>query len=501
MWLSKFRWFVKWFTSCAFLFSTQTFAHPAVNEYFNQIKHNPKKLHRFLHEMPKGGELHYHFSGGVYPEVMLKQAQKKGYCVDKTTLSLAPSAQPCDINSRDLPNQAQLYKKILRAWSMDHFRSDRESGHDHFFSTFYKFDAVFQENRAHFLAPVLLRAAAQHEHYMELMFLPKNVPSGPLVEAELSLPQLEERYQALIHDTRFQSSVLKVAEEVDEIKRVSTRDLHCKQHPQQRVCHLQTKFIYHALREQPLQGLFAQVLQGFLAAERSREIVGVNLVQAEDGPLSLRDYKKHMAIFGFLHQKYPQVHITLHAGELSDQLGKPEDRQSHIHDAVFQGKAERIGHGVDILNEIHHDELLRYMGKHAIPVEINLSSNSAILNISGSLHPLRPYLNHHVPIVLSTDDEGVLRTSLTHEYQLAAVEHELDYDTLKLLSRNTLTYSFLPGESLWKKRNSNELVTPCINLYSATCLKYVAHSQKAKLQRELEMDYIAFEKRVKNRHE
>jgi adenosine deaminase len=489
-----FKWLI---SSALFSLSMQVFAYPSVNEYFNQIKQDHKALNQFLYNMPKGGELHYHFSGGVYPEVMLEFAKKKRYCVDKITFALLPPSQSCQgMNSRDLQKKSHWYQKILHAWSMDHFQKGQESGHDHFFSTFRKFNTVFHDNRSHLLAPVIRRAAAQHEHYIELMFSPKNLPAGRLIEAPLNLVHLETRYQTLIHDPAFQLSVSKTIGEIDKIKRVAKHDLDCDKRANQRSCQLETKFIYHAFREQPLQGLFAQVLQGFLAAEQSDEIVGVNLVQAEDGPISLRDYKKHMAIFGFLHQKYPRVHITLHAGELSDQLGKPQDRQSHIHDAIFKGKAERIGHGVDILSERNHEALLRYMAKKYLPVEINLSSNAKILNVAGSLHPLKQYLNYHVPVVLSTDDEGILRTSLTHEYQLAAVEYDLDYETLKLLSRNALTYSFLPGGSLWDTHNPHEFVGPCRNLNSAACLNHVAHSPKAKLQRALELDYIAFEKRI-----
>ena len=94
------------------------------------------------------------------------------------------------------------------------------------------------------------------------------------------------------------------------------------------------------------------------------------------------------------------------------------------------------------------------MAKNHIVVETNLTSNAELLNISGDDHPLPFYLQHHVPVVLSTDDEGILRIDLTHEYQSAVERYALSYQTLKMLNRNSLTYSFLPGESLWADANA-----------------------------------------------
>ena len=64
-------------------------------------------------------------------------------------------------------------------------------------------------------------------------------------------------------------------------------------------------------------------------------------------------------------------------------------------------------------------------------------------------HPLPLYLNHGVPTSLSTDDEGVDRTNLTREYEKAATTFDFSYLTLKNFARNSITYSFLPGEALW----------------------------------------------------
>jgi adenosine deaminase len=221
--------------------------------------------------------------------------------------------------------------------------------------------------------------------------------------------------------------------------------------------------------------------------------VGINIVQKEHGPLSMKYYNQQMAIIHYLKGLYPTVHIALHAGELIPDFVKPQDIKYHIHNAIFIGQAERIGHGTDIMYEDNASELANYMATHHIPVEINLTSNADILNVKGANHPIYFYLKHHVPIVLSTDDEGILRTNLTHEYYKAVMEYGIDYPTLKQFNRNTLTYSFLPGKSIWKDADNAVLVHECAVLDSNRCRIYQINNPKAKLQVKLEMELKRFE--------
>jgi adenosine deaminase len=200
-----------------------------------------------------------------------------------------------------------------------------------------------------------------------------------------------------------------------------------------------------------------------------------------------------MRIFHFLHSIYPHVHIALHAGELAPQDVHPTQLGFHVHDAIFTGGAERIGHGVDIAYEEKAEQLFNEMATKPIPVEINLTSNRKILNISGKQHPLRDYLNHHVPVVLSTDDEGILRTEITREYVEAVIHQGLDYSTLKIINRNALTHSFLPGKSIWADPHQSKLVDECQSLNSRTCQAFIKEHEKARLQWQLESQLTAFE--------
>jgi adenosine deaminase len=68
------------------------------------------------------------------------------------------------------------------------------------------------------------------------------------------------------------------------------------------------------------------------------------------------------------------------------------------------------------------------------------------------------YRKFHVPVALSTDDEGVSRIDLTHEYVRAVMEYNLGYSDLKQMVRTGLEHDFLPGRSLW--RSPDDFRTP-----------------------------------------
>jgi adenosine deaminase len=194
------------------------------------------------------------------------------------------------------------------------------------------------------------------------------------------------------------------------------------------------------------------------------------------------------------------VHISLHAGELAPGLVPPDGLKFHIREAVELGHAERIGHGVDAMFESDPRALLKEMAEKHVMVEINLTSNDVILGVVPPHHPLPEYREAHVPVALSTDDEGVSRIDLTHEYVRAAMEYGLGYLDLKAMARTSIEHSFLPGESLWEKPDACGKVNgACAGQAvgavqpTADCLALLKHNQKAAQQWELEHRFAVFE--------
>jgi adenosine deaminase len=251
--------------------------------------------------------------------------------------------------------------------------------------------------------------------------------------------------------------------------------------------------------------VFAQTLLGFETVQASMTAkddtwVGINLVRPEDDFVSMRDYTLQMKMVGYLHSAYPGVHISLHAGELAPGLVPPEGLRFHIRQAIELGDAERIGHGVDVMYEDRPRDLLTEMAARHIMVEINLSSNEGILGVEGDRHPFPVYRAAHVPVALSTDDEGVSRIDLTHEYERAAIDYGLSYRDLKQLARTGMEHDFLPGASLWAKPDDFRApVDACkgeilgSDSPSGNCKQFLDGSQKAAAQWELERRFTVFE--------
>ena len=362
-----------------------------VSSHFEAIKSNPSALYAFFKKMPKGGELHYHLAGGAYPQTLLDLAAQNDYCLNPKTQTLS-TMTPCHgIKTKTLTAQSKLYPAVMNAWSMSDKASGTKSDHDHFFATFLKFMPLVVDYRPELLADIMRRAADQNELYLEIQLLPDNAHSTGFVPKINDSANPAVQRHSLLANKKFQANIQQSIKESTRILQQAREHLRCNALPQQIACHVTVKFQYYILREQPLTQVFSQALNGFAAAASAKDIVGVNLVQAEDGVISMRDYRRQMAIFKYLHTVYPKVNIALHAGELAPKMASSSDQNTHIQDAIFIGQAQRIGHGVNIKSEKNLKTLIKYMKNRSIPVEINLTSNRKILGVTGKAHPLNYY--------------------------------------------------------------------------------------------------------------
>jgi adenosine deaminase len=282
---------------------------------------------------------------------------------------------------------------------------------------------------------------------------------------------------------------------VDQMEQTRRSRLGCDQDSKATGCDVEVRYIFQVLREFPREQVFAQVLAGFAAAAADPRIVAVNFVQPEDGYNSMHDYHLHMQMVDYAKKVYPNVHITLHAGELALGLVPPEGLLFHIREAVELGHAERIGHGVDVMYEKDPIALMRVMRQRSILVEINLTSNDVILGVKGDEHPLPVYRKNGVPVALSTDDEGVSRSLMTAEFQRVVLAYSLSYSDLKEMVRNSIEYSFAPGASYWKDRKYSAVVPACASgRKTVSCQTFLEKSDKARLEADLEERFAAFER-------
>jgi hypothetical protein len=109
-------------------------------------------------------------------------------------------------------------------------------------------------------------------------------------------------------------------------------------------------------------------------------------------------------------------------------------------------------------------------------------------------------------VALATDDEGVSRSDMTHEYVRAAETYHLTYADLKRLARQSLEHSFLAGNSLWSDKQppgaqGYHAVTACASdgpgagSVSAGCQKFLDANDRAQVQWKLEREFAEFEKK------
>jgi hypothetical protein len=182
-------------------------------------------------------------------------------------------------------------------------------------------------------------------------------------------------------------------------------------------------------------------------------------------------------------------------------LVPPDGLAFHIRESIEKGHAERIGHGVSVMDEKDTLGLLKEMAQRNVLVEICLTSNDLILGVEGANHPLQTYIKYGVPVALATDDEGVSRTDMTHEYLRAVETYSFPYSQMKHMARLSLEHSFLAGASLWQDAGSFRKSAACSaetsfsDKQTAACAKFVAGSDRARAQWELEKEFAEFEKK------
>jgi adenosine deaminase len=462
-----------------------------------------------LAEFPKGADLHVHLSGAVYAESLIRAAGEDGLCVDPTALSFAKP--PCTgqlVPAGQVPANQNLYDRLINSFSMRSFvPTPGFSGHDQFFATFDRFGGLNKRHTGEWVDEAASRAAAQNQQYLELMDTPAFGHAATIAHEIGWNPDSTSfaQFRQSLLDKGLRDEVAADREHVSSAETLRRQIEHCDGPQAAPACKVEIRYIYQILRGFSPEQVFAQTLLGFETVQATMEareagFVGINFVQPEDGFVSMRDYILHMRILDYLHSVYPKVRISLHAGELAPGLVPPEGLRFHIRQAVEMGHAERVGHGVDVMYEDNATGLLKELAEKHVMVEINLSSNEGILGVKGIEHPFPLYRAAHVPVALSTDDEGVSRIDITREYVRAALDYHLTYPDLKQLARTGMEHNFLPGASLWAA--ADEFTTPAAPCEEQplgqekptdACKTFLDGSERAAAQWELERRFQVFE--------
>ena len=442
-----------------------------VQEYFESIKGNHAALRQFFTAMPKGGDVHNHLTGSAYAETYFELAAKKGMYVDMATGKLYKK-QPEGIEtiqlSKEMDDLHNHRMALIDKWSIRNFQPYKYplGPDEYFFGTFGLLSALTSDinDLAYLMHELKVRAVRENVQYLEVMGTSPSVPKDCFLkddygkyDKQLKDYVKEGNYED-VQDTLdevfnlFEKSAENTVETyinfINELDNMSnTFGNHLNVDTSDLVCRYQG---YTSRGSEPLK-VFAQlyvVHQACMQKEygNGKNVLrGCNIVAAENGEKSMLYYRLHMEMFKYLNDKFPGVLTSLHAGELTVGLMRPEHLTYHISLAINRAGANRIGHGVDLPFEPDSNETLAIM-KEKIPVEINLTSNEFILGVKGSEHPIMLYHQAGVPVIISTDDPGILRTSLTEQYTLAVVRYGFSYEEIKSFVLNSITYAFLADD-------------------------------------------------------
>ncbi len=396
------------------------------------------ELAMFFNNMPKGADLHHHYSGSIYAEQYLEWVDKLGYCVDKTTWSVqtdkAADRKNCATVAQ-LEQDPVAYRELLHKWSTLDFynHSENQLAPDlAFFTTFPRFNDVASTNGNDGQKRLKERAIAENVSYIETVFEIAPITFDAEFDGKLTDDAAFAAYLAKLEASpAFNKGIADYSAYVDSSSAGIDDD------------NFTMRYQPFVLRFLSPSIVFSQMAAGFKIASQNPKVVSVNIVGAEHYPVSMRDYSLHMRMYKFLSAKYPNVKLSLHAGELALGQVPPEGLKFHIAEAIDIAGARRIGHGMDIAHERQPLAILKKMREKNIPVEVNLTSNEFILGVKGAAHPVNIYRKYGVPFVLSSDDTGVSRNTLSNEYVLFASRYKTSYAEVKKLSYDSIRYSFL----------------------------------------------------------
>ncbi|HSG43720.1 MAG TPA: adenosine deaminase [Anaerolineales bacterium] len=138
----------------------------------------------------------------------------------------------------------------------------------------------------------------------------------------------------------------------------------------------------------------------------------------------------------FKEAKQAGLHVTIHAAEWGP--------AKHIKQAIEELGAERIGHGVRVLEDKDIAALARERNT-AFEVCITSNYQSGVVE-SLDTHPMVKMLENGINVTINTDDPSISRITLSHEYYAACEDLKMPQNTLKERIVAAAQAGFLPDD-------------------------------------------------------
>jgi adenosine deaminase len=189
---------------------------------------------------------------------------------------------------------------------------------------------------------------------------------------------------------------------------------------------IQVRLILSMNRNEPVE-IGQQVVD--IAIDRmDKDVVGVDLA-GDEVNYSARPFSKI-----FSQAKDAELGITIHAGEWAG----PEN----VRDAIEHMGAERIGHGVRVIQD---SEVLRLALEHGTVFEVCPTSNVQTgVAREYAQHPLRDLYQLGLHTTINTDDPSISGITLGHEMRVAIEHLGMTLDDVKRHILTSAESAFLP---------------------------------------------------------
>ena len=186
---------------------------------------------------------------------------------------------------------------------------------------------------------------------------------------------------------------------------------------------------------------------------RDTGVVGFDIAGAEAG------YPPSRHLAAFQHMQRANGHFTIHAGEA---FGLPS-----IWEALQECHADRLGHGVRIVDDISVDtdgratlgRLAQYVRDTRIPLEMCPSSNvqtGAVASMAE--HPIGLLRRLQFRVTVNTDNRLMSGVSLSSEMAALVDAFGYGWDDLRWLTINAMKSAFLPFDQ--RLRLIDEVIKP-----------------------------------------
>eukprot|EP00005_Dracoamoeba_jomungandri_P005358 CAMPEP_0174254576 /NCGR_PEP_ID=MMETSP0439-20130205/3899_1 /TAXON_ID=0 /ORGANISM="Stereomyxa ramosa, Strain Chinc5" /LENGTH=758 /DNA_ID=CAMNT_0015336243 /DNA_START=196 /DNA_END=2469 /DNA_ORIENTATION=+ len=182
---------------------------------------------------------------------------------------------------------------------------------------------------------------------------------------------------------------------------------------------------------------------------RNKGVVAFDLAGPEMGFSSVQ----HSEAFDIIRSQH--INCTIHSGEAAG--------WEYVHDAIRYCGAQRLGHGVAI---VENEDLAQFVVDRGIAVEVCLTSNvqtKAVKSIKE--HPVRKFFDKGIKVCLSTDNPTISGITLTDEYYLAQRRFKFTPEELIRIIDYGFRSTFLPIYQ--KSRMRAEAIRQCVQILAA----------------------------------